>query len=185
MSRQCLFGARSLGCIVSVLAMQAVVGCSREPAKTAEVNLPPAGMLSATPSPAAANDSFIISDSLRKKCSLPESADKSPQFDFDEAALRPRGEGILDSIAACVTTGSMKGEGLTITGHTDPRGSAEYNQSLGMQRANAARDYLASKGVASTEMTVTSRGEQDAEGQSESGFQLDRRVEIDERSASR
>lgn len=184
MSSLNVFAARSLGCLAGFLALQSVA-CSHEPAKTPVVNLPPAGMPSPAPTAANNDDSFVISEGVRKKCSLPETADKSPQFDFDEAALRPRGEGILDSVAACVTTGAMKGEGLTITGHTDPRGTAEYNQSLGMQRANAARDYLVSKGVASSELTVTSRGEQDAAGETESGFQLDRRVEIGEASASR
>jgi len=176
-------GAWSFSFVASALALQ-VAACSHEPTKTAHDELPPAGAIAPMSAPSS-NDTFIISESLRKKCSLPETAGNSPQFDFDEAALRPRGQGILDSIAACVTTGSMKGEGVTITGHTDPRGSAQYNQSLGMQRANAARDYLAAKGVASAEMTVESRGEQDATGQSESGFQLDRRVEIAETSASR
>jgi outer membrane protein OmpA-like peptidoglycan-associated protein len=184
MSKNNLLGPRSLGCVAGLMALLALA-CSREPPTTAHFNLPPAGMLGPTPAPKSGADSFIISEGLRKKCSLPQTAENSPQFDFDEATLRPRGEGILDSIATCVTTGSLKGEGVTITGHTDPRGSTEYNLSLGMQRANAARDYLAGKGVASSEMTVTSRGEQDAAGQTESEFQLDRRVEIGETEASR
>jgi outer membrane protein OmpA-like peptidoglycan-associated protein len=91
--------------------------------------------------------------------------------------------GILDGIATCIREGSLKGEGVTVTGHTDPRGSDAYNQGLGMRRAGTTRDYLMSKGVASTDITVQSRGKQDATGDEAAGWQLDRRVEIDERGA--
>jgi len=52
-----------------------------------------------------------------------------------------------------------------------------------MRRADATRDYLMSKGVASTDITVQSRGKQDATGDAAAGWQLDRRVEVDERNA--
>jgi peptidoglycan-associated lipoprotein len=124
-----------------------------------------------------------VSESIRTKCGVPETPTDSPQFDFDEAALRPRGEGILDSIAACMRDGSLKGQSVTITGHTDDRGGDNYNRKLGMERANAARDYLTSHGVATSALTVKSRGEQDATGTEKSTWQLDRRVEIEESAA--
>ena len=37
---------------------------------------------------------------------------------------------------------------MTIEGHADERGTREYNLALGDRRANAARDYLQSRGVA-------------------------------------
>jgi outer membrane protein OmpA-like peptidoglycan-associated protein len=77
----------------------------------------------------------------------------------------------------------MKGEGLVVTGHTDPRGSESYNEDLGLRRANTARDYLVSKGIATADITVTSRGKLDSTGEEAAGWQLDRRVAIDERSA--
>ncbi|MEO7034084.1 MAG: hypothetical protein ABI548_09345, partial [Polyangiaceae bacterium] len=59
----------------------------------------------------------------------------------------------------------------------------EYNKELGMRRATTTRDYLASKGVADANITVKSRGKEDATGSAGPAWQLDRRVEIDERSA--
>jgi outer membrane protein OmpA-like peptidoglycan-associated protein len=90
---------------------------------------------------------------------------------------------ILDGIATCIRDGSFKGEGVTVTGYTDPRGSDSYNQDLRKRRADTTRDYLMSKGVASTDITVQSRGKQDATGDEATGWQLDRRVEIDEGNA--
>jgi outer membrane protein OmpA-like peptidoglycan-associated protein len=79
--------------------------------------------------------------------------------------------------------GSLKDQSVTITGHTDERGGDKYNRHLGMERANAARDYLTGRGVAMSALTVKSRGEQDATGTESSTWQLDRRVEIEESAA--
>ena len=41
---------------------------------------------------------------------------------------------------------------VVIEGHADERGTREYNLALGERRANAARDYLMAKGVASLQL---------------------------------
>jgi peptidoglycan-associated lipoprotein len=47
---------------------------------------------------------------------------------------------------------------LTIEGHTDDAGSDAYNYNLGLQRAEAAKYYLVSKGVAGSRLSITSKG---------------------------
>jgi peptidoglycan-associated lipoprotein len=47
---------------------------------------------------------------------------------------------------------------FTIEGHADERGTAEYNYSLGARRAQAARDYLASRGIAASRIRSVSYG---------------------------
>src|SRR5206468_6897161 len=49
---------------------------------------------------------------------------------------------------------------VTIEGHCDPRGSAEYNLALGSRRATAVKDYLANLGVQGTRLTVVSKGKE-------------------------
>ena len=49
---------------------------------------------------------------------------------------------------------------VTIEGHADERGTREYNLALGDRRANAARDYLESRGVAPARMQVISWGKE-------------------------
>lgn len=49
---------------------------------------------------------------------------------------------------------------LTIEGHCDERGTNEYNLALGERRANAAKSYLSSLGVASDRMVTISYGEE-------------------------
>jgi outer membrane protein OmpA-like peptidoglycan-associated protein len=133
------------------------------------------------PEPGPSTAVLLISASVREKCALPEQPSAEPQFDFDEAALRPRGEDILDRIATCMREGSLKDQAVTVVGHADPRGGEHYNLDLGMDRARAARDYLIKQGVASSAVQLETRGEQDATGTSPEGYQLDRRVEIEER----
>jgi peptidoglycan-associated lipoprotein len=49
---------------------------------------------------------------------------------------------------------------VTIEGHADERGTREYNLALGDRRANSARDYLQSRGVAPNRMQVISWGKE-------------------------
>ena len=49
---------------------------------------------------------------------------------------------------------------VTVEGHCDSRGSAEYNLALGSRRAMAVKDYLASLGVPANRVTVVSKGKE-------------------------
>ncbi|EEE38882.1 peptidoglycan-associated lipoprotein [Rhodobacteraceae bacterium KLH11] len=48
----------------------------------------------------------------------------------------------------------------TIEGHADEQGTREYNLALGARRANAAREYLISRGVAGNRLTTVSYGKE-------------------------
>ena len=67
---------------------------------------------------------------------------------------------------------------VTIEGHADERGTREYNLALGDRRANAAKNYLASRGVDPGRMTVISWGKERpvAEGSDESAWAQNRRA---------
>lgn len=160
-----------------------LLGCSHQP----EPRMTPAsGVISeperpATQQAAERNSGYIqLSEGVRSRCNLPDAPTESPQFDFDASVLRDRGMGILDGVASCMLRGSLKDEVLTIVGHADPRGSEEYNQGLGLRRAESARDYLMRQGVPLARIIVRSRGEQEAQGTGPDSWQLDRRVEIEE-----
>jgi peptidoglycan-associated lipoprotein len=49
---------------------------------------------------------------------------------------------------------------ITIEGHCDERGTAEYNLALGERRANTARDYLVSLGIPATRLKTVSYGKE-------------------------
>ena len=76
-------------------------------------------------------------------------------FDYDSAKIKPSEHSKLEAVAA-----GLKGHGkkLVIEGHTDERGTAEYNRALGEKRAESAREALISLGVAADRMTTVSFG---------------------------
>jgi peptidoglycan-associated lipoprotein len=79
-------------------------------------------------------------------------------FDFDKANVR------ADAQSALMKTGDFLRNypqvKVIIEGHSDERGSTEYNLALGDRRAQAAKDYLVSLGVASDRMQTVSYGKE-------------------------
>ena len=79
-------------------------------------------------------------------------------FDLDQATLTDRARAILEKHALWLQ--SHRAAKVTVEGHCDERGTAEYNLALGDQRARAARDYLASLGVAADRLSTVSYGKE-------------------------
>lgn len=78
-------------------------------------------------------------------------------FDFDRYDIRPQDEPALQSNAAWLR--SNRNYLVLIEGHSDERGTAEYNVALGERRAKMAQNYLVSQGVDSRRISVISYGE--------------------------
>jgi peptidoglycan-associated lipoprotein len=79
-------------------------------------------------------------------------------FDFDSFEIDAEDRGVLDTQAQWLTR--YPNTRVTIEGHADERGTREYNLALGDRRANAARAYLESRGIAPGRMQVISWGKE-------------------------
>jgi peptidoglycan-associated lipoprotein len=79
-------------------------------------------------------------------------------FDFDKSAIRPGDAGILDRNAGWLRENPRLV--VLIEGHCDERGTDEYNIALGERRAQAARAYLVSRGIAANRLAIISYGEE-------------------------
>jgi OmpA-OmpF porin, OOP family len=78
-------------------------------------------------------------------------------FGFDSETLHlPQPK--LDEIAAALKTEGGPNQ-IVIVGYTDRLGSPDYNQQLSERRANAVKNYIASKGVAADRLQVAGKGE--------------------------
>jgi peptidoglycan-associated lipoprotein len=79
-------------------------------------------------------------------------------FDLDKSDLREDGRAPLQRDAEWLKrwTSTI----ISLEGHCDSRGSAEYNLALGSRRANAVKEYLISLGVPAARMTVISKGKE-------------------------
>jgi peptidoglycan-associated lipoprotein len=100
-------------------------------------------------------------------------------FDFDRSNIRMgRDTDMLQQKHAILQANPALR--IEITGHCDERGSDEYNMALGMRRANAAKAWLTSRGIADSRVTVRSMGEERpmAMGSNEDAWSQNRRDEF-------
>ena len=79
-------------------------------------------------------------------------------FLVDQSNLTPEGQATLDGQAAWLNTNTDYQ--AVIEGHADEQGTREYNLALGARRANAAREYLISRGIAASRLRVVSYGKE-------------------------
>jgi peptidoglycan-associated lipoprotein len=97
-------------------------------------------------------------------------------FGLDQYDIDPAARAVLDSQAEWL--GRNPNVRITLEGHCDERGTREYNLALGDRRANAAKNYLAARGVSPARMTTISYGsERPAEtGSDEQAYAANRRA---------
>lgn len=99
-------------------------------------------------------------------------------FAYNSARLTAKATRELATVAT--TLSGRPGRTLTITGHTDSRGTAAYNRGLSRRRAQAVRDVLARLLGAGYTLVAVGRGESEprASNQSGRGRALNRRVTV-------
>jgi peptidoglycan-associated lipoprotein len=103
-------------------------------------------------------------------------------FDYDQHTLRP------DAIKALASDSTELRDilkdypdyKLTIEGHCDERGSAQYNMALGEARAESAKNYLVQVGIPTQQLGVVSYGKEKpiCQEQDEACWQKNRRIHI-------
>jgi outer membrane protein OmpA-like peptidoglycan-associated protein len=88
---------------------------------------------------------------LQERDELYEAARPLPQvameirFAFDSAELLPEARPRLDALGQALARPNLQGNNILLTGHTDRKGSAEYNLKLSERRVASVVDYLSSK----------------------------------------
>src|SRR4051794_3583125 len=99
-------------------------------------------------------------------------------FDTGRADIRPNLRPILDQFASGLAT--QPNTEVRIVGHTDSTGPDSVNDPLSQRRADAARDYLAARGVDPRRVVTAGRGEREpiADNNTEAGRSKNRRVEV-------
>ncbi len=99
-------------------------------------------------------------------------------FDFDKATLTPDSRKILEDVALKVK--HFVDVPMELEGHTDSKGSDDYNLKLSDLRAKSVRDFLIEQGVPGAKLTARGFGEKVpvADNNTEAGRALNRRVEL-------
>jgi OOP family OmpA-OmpF porin len=79
-------------------------------------------------------------------------------FGFDQSTVKPEGRAALDKFVA--DTRGTQFDVISVEGHTDRLGTADYNQSLSLRRAEAVKAYLVGTGdFAADKVNVVGKGE--------------------------
>jgi len=99
-------------------------------------------------------------------------------FEFDSAAIDEESRLVIEAHATQLNANAKLK--LRLEGHTDERGTREYNLALGERRAKSVARVFQVLGVSQDRITVVSYGEEKpaAPGHDESAWRLNRRVEI-------
>lgn len=120
---------------------------------------PPAPPPPATPPPAPR---ALTEDELFAQKSLAQLNAENPLgdvfFDLDASTIKEDGKAALTTDAAWLKRWTSAK--VSVEGHCDERGTAEYNLGLGDRRAGAVKDYLVSLGVPADRIVVVSKGKE-------------------------
>lgn len=100
-------------------------------------------------------------------------------FDFDRSDIRGDQKPTLKNNADAISR-HAEWKTITVEGHTDERGTEEYNLALGDRRAQSAKQYLQNLGVSGSKLVTVSLGESQpaVAGHDESAWAKNRRAEF-------
>lgn len=125
---------------------------------------------------ATAGTGVAVSQTADNRLKLDIPSDVS--FDVGRSAIKSNFAPVLTHFATSLNQNPVTT--VTIIGHTDNTGSDAINNPLSVDRANAARDYLVSRGVTRNRIVTDGRGSREpvADNNSQQGRGQNRRVEI-------
>lgn len=153
-------------------ALLTTVGCASKP-KTSEFVVAPM----AVPGNAAYQTGPLVSNSAEVQAAA-QNVRGIVHFAFDSSAINAEAANVLNEQVAFLK--NYPDAVVLVAGHTDERGSREYNHALGERRAQAVKNYLASQGVADARVETISYGEDRpaATGTDEASHAENRRAEL-------
>jgi peptidoglycan-associated lipoprotein len=162
--------------LVALLAI-AAFGCAKKPAATPPV--PAASTETQTPTPAPTPPAPAPAPAPEPP--KPQVTARDLQivyFAYDSFTLDDAARGVLDSNAKLLRENAALN--VSLDGHTDERGTVEYNQALGQKRAEAVQQYLSDAGIPATRFHTISYGKERPadEGHDEAAWAKNRRVEF-------
>ncbi len=153
-------------------ALLSTVGCATKP-KNSEFVVAPM----AVPGNAAYQTGPLVNNSAEVQAAA-QNVRSIVRFPFDSSEIDAEAASILNDQVAFLA--SHPDARVLVAGHTDERGSREYNHALGERRAQAVRNYLASQGVTDARVETISYGEDRpvAAGTDEASHAQNRRAEL-------
>jgi peptidoglycan-associated lipoprotein len=107
-----------------------------------------------------------------------ECAHVQPHFQFDEHELRPQDVEALNALADCLNADAFQSRTVDLIGRADRTGGDDYNERLGLNRAERVRGLLLAQGVDASRIRVMTYGERGAQADGLHTDGWDRRVDV-------
>ncbi|MEC9342757.1 MAG: OmpA family protein [Pseudomonadota bacterium] len=117
-------------------------------------------------------------DEIVTKQELP-SIDITIEFDFDSDRIRPESEPDVTELGKALTSEALSSYRIVLNGHTDAKGSADYNQDLSERRAASVRNFLIERfGIDGQRLIAVGFGEEKPKNAGDPESAENRRVEV-------
>jgi peptidoglycan-associated lipoprotein len=162
------------------LAALVVAGCATKPEQPPPPSAAELNAMTPSSPPTAVTTTTPLETQPRSPLDDPSSPlyRKVIYFDYDTAEIQPRYIDLLRVHAGYLY--QTPGASVTLEGHTDERGTRDYNLALGDQRADSVKRFLTAEGVPADKLTTLSYGEERPAdpGHNEQSWALNRRVEL-------
>ena len=181
---------RRTAVILTAASLAAAVACHKKaPPVARPAPPPPTSTASTTPArppapPEPVREPVVPAEPVRDDAIASASLDdlnrnsplKPVFYELDSSDVSPAGQKVLDENAVLLKR--YPAWAITIEGHCDERGTAEYNLALGERRAVAARAYLVAQGISADRLRIVSYGKEFPfdPGHDESAFAKNRRA---------
>ena len=181
--------------MISCVAGLALVACSKnnppetnpQPAPAPAAAAPAPAPAAAAPAPAVNEDSLaaerarleaerLEAERARLEALINQIMSEDVYFDFDRSELTEKAKELLAQVGELL----LKEQRFTITieGHTDARGTEDYNFTLGAKRAMKVKEFLNAYGIEGKRMESVSYGKEapKAQGETEEAYCQNRRA---------
>jgi OOP family OmpA-OmpF porin len=99
-------------------------------------------------------------------------------FEHNSSALMPQASAQLKQLELALTSASLGKDKFEVAGHTDAKGSAQYNKQLSLRRAEAVKRFLVAKGMEAGRLTTVGYGSEKLLAVDRPEDASNRRVEI-------
>ncbi len=100
------------------------------------------------------------------------------QFDFNSARVRPESQQALANLAQALQSTELLSSRFAVEGHTDAKGSSDFNQKLSLQRALAVSDFMSLRGVGQDRLVAQGKGSTELSNKIDPFAAENRRVRI-------